>query len=143
MSLSSPDIEVSKAVLAKWNASGLATSVPGGLHADRLEQVTTKPYARLQVKQGPRPNERSTGRRMIDYREVIITLWGIGKAAVGVIVAEIEATFADKPLSFPPGVGFMRCEPLQAQIDQEETQKQSEDYRAATCRYCVWTDWSY
>ena len=81
------------------------------------------------------------GGRYIDFREVEITVWGVGKAAMGNVMAAVQAAFDDQPLvGFPGGVQFMRCEPLYSQIDEEETIKQGEDYRAGVMRWLVWTD---
>jgi hypothetical protein len=135
------DVETSQAFAAKWASTiALETAVPGGLHSDRLTTPAARPYARLTCKQARKP-DNSTGGRYIDYREVEITLWGIGKAAVGGIASIIQGVFNDKALEFSaPNVFFMRCEPILAQIDQEETVKGGDDYRAASMRWIVWTD---
>jgi len=117
-----------------------------------FQDVTTlaglkPPYARLQVKQA-KPPLYSTGDRRIDYREVTISIWGIGDVNVAAIVPELEFTFDNSAsiagvasLTFAnPNVGFMRMEPLEITVAQEPEIKSGEDYRAIKARWCVWTD---
>ncbi len=137
----SADVETSAVILGKWNASGqLAVRVPGGLHADRLSTPTATPYARLQVKQG-KPKMDCGGGRYIDYREVTITVWTVGKAVAGEIVDLADSLFAEQTLTgWPAGVSLVRSEYLESTIDEEDTVKAGDDYRAAKCRYMIWTD---
>jgi hypothetical protein len=137
-----PDQETAEAMVSLWLATpALVGLVHGGIHKDRLVIPSARPYARIQVKQGPKPNGFSTGLRYLDYREATITVWGIGDVAVGSIVPTIIQTFDNKVLTFTnAAIGFVRCEPLGATVAQEKEVRSGQDYRAATCRWCVWTD---
>jgi hypothetical protein len=56
-------------------------------------------------------------------------------------VPTIIQTFDNKVLTFTnAAIGFVRCEPLGATVAQEKEVRSGQDYRAATCRWCVWTD---
>ena len=137
-----PDQETAAAIVTKWNVSGtLATLVPGGLHKDRLFPTTLKPYARIECKQAKSP-QFSAGGRYIDFREVTLTIWGVGDVKVGLIVPAVQAVFNDKPLTFAnnPAVGHMRTEQADVTVSQEDAAKSGDEYRAATFKWIVWTD---
>lgn len=142
-----PDQEAAQAILAAWNASAtLASLIPGGLHKDRLVAPSAVPYARLSVKQGDKRNVFCGGNRYIDYREVKIELYGVGDIAIGTIVPAVQTVLDDPPggLTFTDKrVNFMRCEPLDVtctEVADNEQIKSGQEYRAATFRWCVWTD---
>jgi len=134
----SADVDVSQAMLAKWATSALPASVPGGIAADDLVKPDTRPWARILCKQGPKRNEYTSGKEYIDYRDVTIEIYGVGKAAIGAIVDLAAALFDDQPLTIP-GVPVLRVEPLGHVIDKEQKKRQGDDFRAARMRWCVWT----
>lgn len=135
-----PDAEACQAVIAKWTGSSLPGVVPGGIHKDALTKPSGTPYARIESKQGKDPMF-STGGLYIDYREVTISIYGVGDIAIGTIIPAVQAILNDKTLVFVnSAVSFMRCEPLGVLVAQEAEIKSGNEYRAAQFRYMIWTE---
>ncbi len=142
--VSAADLDVARAVFKRWDEAGLAELVPGGLRGDRLPKAADaeRPavYAQLLIKQGPRPNEYSTGGQYIDYRRVTIRLRGVGKAKIAQVHGAIKASLEDpdNPLEIP-NAALMRLEPLADQIEQEETTADGDDVCNSLLEWSAWS----
>lgn len=138
----SADVDVSEAILAKWeeNHSTLTDLVPGGLHADTLPSPQpASPYAQLRIKQGPKPNEYQSNGEYIDYRDVRITIYGVGKEELGTIISAVRDVFDRKPLTVPNVVAHMYTQPLPDELLPTGKFRDGQEIYKATCRWSVWT----
>lgn len=137
-----PLTDVAKAIKAKWDASATITAnIPGGLHEGPLDAPQdNRPYASLEVKQGPRPNEYGSEGDWLDYEEVTITVYGIGFREVGNAVgaAKGQLEVSGGALTIPNAV-FLRLEVLAGWSNVKDDKKAGQDYRKAIMRYCVWS----
>ena len=139
MPVGDPLTDAAQALVQKWNAG--AINCPGGLHEgdDSLEPPAAQPYAAFTVKQGPRPDEYSSGGEFVSYVEITITIWGIGLRDVGDVVSSAKLALETGDLTVPNAT-FMRLEPLPGWDNKlETTPKAGQKYRRATMRYSLWS----
>jgi hypothetical protein len=135
-----PDAEACAAIISNWNAdTALVSLVPGGLHKDKLVAPAAIPYAEIQSKSQKQPLFCGGG-RIIDYREITLTVWGIGDVNVGGIVPVVIALLR-QPLCFTnPRAKWLRNEELDVTCTESDETKSGQEYRAAVFRFSVWTD---
>lgn len=134
-----PLTDVAKAVIDFWNATAaITTAVPNGLHEGPLESpADERPYATLNVKQGPKQNDYGSQGDWLDYEEVTITVYGIGLKTVGDAVGVVKAQLETGTLTIANAT-FMRLECLPGWTNEPDAKKSGQNYRKATLRYCVW-----
>jgi len=92
----SVETDLVKALRALWNATPFLTSaVPGGLTTDLAADDPSRglPYAILQVQLERQQRPLTHGHAFLDFRRVIVDLYGNGKEALGQIVSTVHATF--------------------------------------------------
>lgn len=135
--------DVGQAILAAWNGANLDTVVAGGIKADkRPSPRPTEPYATLEVRKDARPNEYSSNGSFIDYRRVKITLYGIGKTAIGAVVSQIrqaiEGTQGNLKKLNVANATWMRTEPIGDDLNLSQA-VQGEDVRECPLEWIVWT----
>lgn len=142
----SADTDVSRAWLARWNdgsaeAQAVRGLIPGGVAADRLTKREASPYAELTTSTH-RPPEYSSGGTYIDYRKAVVTVWGVGREAVGEVVSALRALFdSPSPLDFgfsAAVVAHLRTQPLGEADQVDERQKAGDDVRRVEVPWVVW-----
>jgi hypothetical protein len=130
--------DAAQALIAVWNNG--AINCPGKLREgdDSLEPPDNQPYAGFTVKQGPRPNEFTSGPEFISFVEITINIWGIGLKDVGAVVA--AARVALETTWTVANASFMRLEILPGWTNVNEKEARAgQKYRRAVMRYCLWT----
>ena len=85
-----------------------------------------------------KPPDFSTGAPFIDYRQVTVEVYGIGKSSVGSVVSTIRQTFDHTALTIDNST-HMRTQPLSDNEAPDETQRDGEDVRKAVLQWIVWT----
>lgn len=143
----SADTDVSRAWLARWNgaspeALAVQDLVKGGVAAGRLPAPGASPYAELST-ETHKPPQFVTGGAHVDYRKVTVTLFGVGREAVGRVVSALRALF-DSPAALDFGfsaavVAHLRTEPLGETDAVDDRQKSGDDVRKVTVPWVVWT----
>jgi hypothetical protein len=132
------DDDVAQAVLAKWNADTTLALIPiarGRLTATVTSQTV---YAGLEVAEGDKPDEYSTGGVYVSYQTVTITLRGL-EANVRAALAQVHAVFdpvkdGSNVLVIPNGT-FMVCWPLGRHVEQDPATKDNTDIWQGVARY--------
>lgn len=138
------DIDVQTAVVQRWNSiAGLTGVFTGGFTAsERWPAQTNFPRAKATTKQGPKPNDYfapgGKTQPYIDYRHLVFTLQGPGKAAVGALVGLVREGFDDQPLSITNAT-FLRIEYLTDYVSEEPETKLGNDIYRGCVEYCVWS----
>lgn len=135
------DTDTAKAVIGRWNDRDLDLIILGGLHEPPLATPRPSyPYGTIEVKQGPRKNERSTGLQYIDYRKATITLRHTDKTALRGFAKDVEAVFLEQAMAVPNTVGHMRNEPLEEEEEPKfEGDVEGKQVFARKVSFCVWT----
>lgn len=160
----SANSDVEQAILTAWQTAGLngaqsPDSVAGGpgtgpvtggiarLPRPRDNPGPTKrppmPYATLEVKKDPKPNEFSSNGTCIDYRRVTITIYGVGEAAVGAVVESVleglYLTTARSWISLTiPNAAWMRTEYVSSDTDISQPVA-GQDVRMFPMEFTVWS----
>ena len=152
------DDDTEAAIVALWGQTQALTKAfpnlprTGRLKKDAGQSIPT-PYAQLDCKQGPKPNERMTGGVRHDYREVTITIRGTraevvaGTSAVlGVFNRKLgdpnypAANGLPVVLTFPSGARFIQWWPLNdGAIEEEVETKAGKDVWKGIVRGQVWS----
>jgi hypothetical protein len=142
---SAADDDVATAVLARFAADGaLPGLMPGGLTRGReVATVTsTKCYGNLEVGEGDRPAEYSTGGTYIDYRAVTITLRGL-EADVRAALAQVQAVF-DMPNGLTiPNATHLVTWPLGRHVESDPATKSGTDIWMGVAKYRVMSQRSW
>lgn len=133
----SANFDTKAAFKEKWDQDDeLPDLVPGGLHADRAPASPPAelklPYAVIKCEQGPTANQHyapaGPGQAFLDYRHVLIEVYGSDQEAVAVIMTKMRERFDWKPLTVP-NASFKRCMPLDEDEDlaPDATTKDGQD----------------
>ena len=141
--MSVADDDVAQAILTRFAADGqLPVLIPGGLRRGREVAAVTAntPYAVLEVGDGERKAEYSTGGVYLDYRMVTITIYGL-EAAVRAALAQIQKAYDPAPsggngLTIPNATHRVTW-PLSRHVEQDPATKSGEDIWRGIARYEV------
>lgn len=130
--------DLARATLSHWASAGLAGFVPGGLQQEPLPATPAMPYATLEIAEGRREDEWTTGQQAQAYRDVAIKIRGLDKGEVIRVAGLVDQRFFDAAL---PIAGLMRLETLPARPAVKDGKYQGQTIWLAIVRRTVWIHW--
>jgi hypothetical protein len=142
----SVDQDMEAGFLARFMATPpLLAAVPGGMWAGRIpaemadDTARPMPYAQVKSDKGQDAEYYAaveTGDTYLDFRLVTVTIWGVGKAALGEVMRKAEAAYDWKIFPVPHST-LKSVQPLGPRTEEETAKRRGEDVWKGILQYRV------
>lgn len=131
--------DIATAVVNRWNAAGLATTVTGGIRSGRLV-ATEPPYAQVEARAAGQTyyTEGGTGAPYVANFVATVRVYGIGEAAIGGHLRSTATALGQQDWTVPNGT-FMHAYLAEGfpTLEPDPNTRQGEDIWVGTLAYDV------